>query len=136
MNSLLVAFLDDHAGWFVIGGWLFFLTTMVAGGIIGLVLVITDAYSDSQIVYPIHKTIVSVIAVAVRASLIAAISASIALTTGYRVLASALLATADLALIGGSVVALILSPRGVQELFDRCVGKQHFLLPRRNKPPN
>lgn len=128
--------LYEHANWFVFGAWLLCLTTIIAAYLFGLPIIVAEAYGDAQLVYPIHRTIIAVIAAAVVTSLLAAILASIALGTGNRAFASGLVAAVYLSLIGGSSVALILSPRGPQELFQRHVGKQLYLLPRHNKPPN
>jgi hypothetical protein len=65
-----------------------------------------------------------------------ALLASIALGTGHRTFASGLIAAVYLVFIGGSSTALILSPRGPQEIFHRHIGRQLYLLPRHNKPPN
>jgi hypothetical protein len=136
MKSVLVTYFHEHAGWFVFGAWLFCLITVFAGYRFGALTIIGDAYGDPQLVYPIRKTLLFVIAVAVVTSLIVAILASISLSAGHRVLASALVAAINSILNVGATVALILSPRGPQEIFDRYVGKQRYLLPRHNKPPN
>jgi hypothetical protein len=129
-------FLYKHARWFVFGAWLLCLITITAAYKIGLPIIVADAYGDPQLVYPIRKTIIAVIAAAVVASPLVAILASIAIVTGNRASASGLVAAAYLTLIGASSVALILSPRGPQEIFQRHIGKQLYLLPRHNKPPN
>jgi hypothetical protein len=136
MTPSLAAYLSEHARWFVFGAWLLSAITIVAGLPFALMLGIKDSYGDPQLVYPIHGVIVSVIAVAALTSLIVAILASIAFATEHRMLASALVGSISLTLIGGSTAALTLTPRGPQELFDHYVGYQRLLLPRHNKAPN
>ena len=129
-------FLYKQAHWFVLAAWLICLTTIAAAYKIGLPIIIADAYGDPQLVYPIHKTIIAVITVAVVTALVVAIVGSIALAMGYRAAAGGLVFAAYLALTAGSSAALLLSPRGPQDIFQRHVGKQLYLLPRHNKPPN
>jgi len=129
-------FLHKLAPWFVFGAWLLCLITIVAAYKVGLPIIIADAYGNPQLVYPIRKTIIAVIIAAVVLSPLVAILASIALGTEHRTFASGLIVAVYLVLIGGSSVALILSPRGPQEIFQRHIGRQLYLLPRHNKPPN
>ncbi len=129
--------LDKHAHWFVVGAWLLCPIVIIAVYKIGVGIIIADAYRrDYQLVYPIHKTIIAVLGAAVVTSLVVAIFASITLAIGKRAVASGFIVGVYFALLGGSSLALVLAPRGPQEIFQRHVGRQLYNLPRHNKPPN
>jgi len=129
--------LDKHAHWFVVGAWLLCPIAIIAVYKIGVGIIIADAYRrDYQLVYPIHKTIIAVLGAAVVTSLVVAIFASITLAIGKRAVASGFIVGVYFALLGGSSLALVLAPRGPQEIFQRHVGRQLYNLPRHNKPPN
>jgi hypothetical protein len=135
MNPYLAAYLAEHAGWLVFSAWLLTALVVLAGLPFAIVLGVADFYGDPQLVYPIHRVIVSVIMVAAPASLIVAAPASIAFAMDHRFVTSALVGSMGLALIGGSVVALVLTPRGPLEMFEYYVGDQRFLLPSITRRP-
>jgi hypothetical protein len=130
------SFLFERAGAFVFGALALFLVVIIADYKIGVAIVVSGSYGDPQLVWPIHETIVRLLAIATVLALCVAIAASIAIGTSHRALASIAVLSVWAALLVGGAISIALTPTGPQELFSRFVGDQKFYMPRRYKPPN